>query len=65
MTKLGHGPTVALGRTKAAIAATTLTHLDAALDREREGQLGLFETADSDEGSQAFVEKRKPEFTGR
>ncbi|AXT86538.1 enoyl-CoA hydratase [Aeromicrobium sp. A1-2] len=65
VTKLGHGPTVALGQTKAAIAATTLTHLDAALDRERESQIGLFDTADAAEGGTAFVEKRKPEFTGR
>jgi enoyl-CoA hydratase len=63
--KLGSGPTVALGTMKAAIAATTLTHLDEALDREREGQLALFSTADFAEGGQAFLEKRKAGFTGR
>jgi enoyl-CoA hydratase len=62
--KLGHGPTVALATMKAAIAATTLTHLDEALDREREGQIALFSTADAAEGGLAFVEKRKAEFTG-
>jgi enoyl-CoA hydratase len=63
--KLGNGPTVALGTTKAAITATTLSHLDEALDREREGQIALFSTADFAEGGQAFIEKRKAEFTGR
>jgi enoyl-CoA hydratase len=62
--KLGHGPTVALGTTKSAIAATTLTHLEEALDREREGQVALFSTADFAEGGLAFVEKRTARFTG-
>ena len=63
--KLGNGPTVALGTMKSAITATTLSHLDEALDREQEGQIALFSTADFAEGGQAFVEKRKAEFTGR
>jgi len=62
--KLGNGPTVALGTMKAAITATTLSHLDEALDREREGQIALFATADFAEGGQAFIEKRKAKFTG-
>lgn len=62
--QLGHGPTVALGLTKAAIAATTLTHLDEALDREREGQISLFATADAIEGGMAFLEKRPARFVG-
>lgn len=62
--KLGNGPTIALGTMKAAIAATTLAHLDEALDREREGQIALFSTADAAEGGLAFVEKRKAKFTG-
>lgn len=63
--KLGNGPTVALAQMKSAINATTLSHLDEALDREREGQLGLFTTADFAEGGLAFVEKRNATFTGR
>ncbi|KQV74867.1 hypothetical protein ASC61_07550 [Aeromicrobium sp. Root344] len=63
--KLGNGPTVALGATKAAINATTLSHLDEALDRERAGQIALFSTADFAEGGQAFVDKRTATFTGR
>ena len=62
--KLGHGPTVALARMKAAITATTLSHLDEALDREREGQIELFSTADFAEGGLAFIEKRNATFTG-
>ena len=63
--KLGNGPTVALGTMKSAITATTLSHLDEALDREREGQIALFSTGDFAEGGLAFIEKRKAEFTGR
>ena len=63
--KLGHGPTAALASMKQAIAATTLTHLDEALDRERVSQIALFSTTDFAEGGQAFIEKRKAEFTGR
>ena len=62
--KLGNGPTSAFGTTKAAITATTLAHLDEALDREREGQIALFATTDFAEGGQAFIEKRKAKFTG-
>jgi enoyl-CoA hydratase len=58
------GPTRALAATKKAIAATTLTHLDEALDRERASQTGLFETDDVREGLLAFVEKRKAVFLG-
>ncbi|MEV7397862.1 enoyl-CoA hydratase-related protein [Aeromicrobium sp. NPDC092404] len=63
--RLGHGPTVALARTKAAITATTLSHLDDALEREREGQVALFATADFAEGGQAFIDKRTATFTGQ
>lgn len=63
--RLGNGPTVALGTMKAAITATTLSHLDAALDREREGQIALFATTDFAEGGHAFIEKRAAKFTGR
>jgi enoyl-CoA hydratase len=63
--KMRNGPTQALAATKKAIAATTLPHLDEALDRERATQLGLLETSDGREGRRAFLEKRKAGFVGQ
>jgi enoyl-CoA hydratase len=63
--RLAHGPTLALGLTKAAIAATTLSRLDGALERERRGQASLLSTTDAAEGAAAFLEKRTATFTGR
>jgi enoyl-CoA hydratase len=60
--RIRNGPTQALGVTKKATAATTLSHLDEALDRERAMQLSLFETSDGREGRRAFLEKRKAVF---
>ena len=63
--KLGRGPSKALAAMKGAIGATTLTHLDEALDRERADQVALFDTADALEGGMAFLQKRPAEFTGK
>jgi enoyl-CoA hydratase len=63
--KLRNGPTQALAAAKKAIAATTLSHLDEALDRERATQLGLLETSDGREGRRAFLEKRDAVFVGQ
>jgi enoyl-CoA hydratase len=63
--RIRNGPTLALAAAKKAIAATTLSHLDEALDRERAFQLDLFETIDCREGTRAFLEKRKAVFVGR
>ena len=63
--RLGNGPTQALATMKAAIAATTLSRLDEALDRERAGQVALFSTHDAFEGGSAFLEKRAARFEGR
>lgn len=62
--KLCAGATVAYGATKKAITATTLTHLEDALERERAGQIALFDSEDWKEGSSAFLEKRPARFTG-
>lgn len=63
--KIRNGPTKAFAAMKGAITATTLSHLDEALDRERDGQVPLFETEDAREGARAFLEKRSPIFRGR
>jgi enoyl-CoA hydratase len=63
--KVKNGPTKAFAAMKGAITATTLSHLDEALDRERDGQVPLFETEDAREGALAFLEKRPPIFRGR
>ena len=54
-----------LGLTKRAIQAAAANSLDAQLDLERDLQREAGRTADYAEGVTAFLEKRKPEFTGR
>ena len=63
--RLARGAGVAYRSTKAAINAATLGHLDDALDRERDLQVRLFDTADFAEGTSAFMGKRRPVFEGR
>ena len=62
--RLANGPPLAFAATKRAINAATIGELEAALEREKRGQLLLFRTADAAEGTRAFVEKRRPTFTG-
>lgn len=57
------GPAVALRKTKQAINAATLTELDAAIDRETEGQLVLIKSRDFVEGTKAFQQRRPAAFT--
>jgi enoyl-CoA hydratase len=58
------GPTLAFGWTKRALAAATLTGLEAVQAIESKGQLALVETADFREGARAFRERRTPNFRG-
>jgi len=60
---LASGPAVAMGRTKQAINAATLTELDAAIGRETEGQSVLLNSPDFREGTRAFQQRRKASFT--
>ena len=60
---LKSGPAVALRRTKHAINAATLTELDAAMERETEGQMSLLHSHDLREGMKAFQERRPANFT--
>jgi 2-(1,2-epoxy-1,2-dihydrophenyl)acetyl-CoA isomerase len=63
--RLASGPTRGLGLTKRAIQAAATNGLDAQLDLERDLQGEAGRTADYAEGVVAFLEKRKPEFSGR
>lgn len=60
---LASGPAVALRKTKQAINAATLTELEDAIGREVTGQLELLHTKDFAEGTRAFQERRKPQFS--
>lgn len=63
-TRFAQGPTRGLAATKAAIRAAWLKPLDAQLDIERDLMRELGRSADYLEGVSAFMEKRKPKFTG-
>ena len=60
---LSTGPAVSLRKTKQAINDATLTELEAAIEREREGQLILLTSKDFREGTAAFQEHRQATFT--
>ncbi len=59
------GPAVAFAKTKDAINAATLTELEAALQRELEGQAVLLKSHDFFEGATAFQQRRAANFTDR
>jgi len=59
-----HSP-LALERGKDAVKAAGRMDLDAGIEYEAELFAGLFATADKDEGIDAFLEDRDPDWTGR
>lgn len=62
---LASGPTRALGLIKKAIYSSADNDLDAQLDLERDLQREIGKGTDCREGIAAFLQKRKPAFTGR
>ena len=63
--RLVGGPTAAYGETKALVNRTFERPLAAQLDAEAQAFARCARTRDLAEGVTAFVEKRKPDFTGR
>jgi enoyl-CoA hydratase/carnithine racemase len=58
-------PPIAVRLAKQAVLAADETTLDAGLDQERRLYELTMATEDKVEGTQAFLEKRKPDFKGR
>ena len=56
---------IAVRVAKAAVLKSYDTSVEAGLDFERQSTQLLFATDDKDEGTAAFLEKRKPNFRGR
>jgi len=58
-------PTYGLGLTKKAVNESFNNTLDEQLDLEEELQFEAGQSHDFKEGTAAFLEKRKPKFTGK
>lgn len=63
--KLCRRPPLALKEAKRAINAAWSSDIYAGMEREIEAWSGLYATEDQKEGMHAFLEKRKPQFTGK
>jgi enoyl-CoA hydratase/carnithine racemase len=63
-TRIENGPPLAYAAMKSAIYASW-GDLEAALRREREGQIRLLKTQDCIEGVMAWAQKREPDFKGQ
>lgn len=63
--KMAEKSPLALERAKSAVRAASRTGLDQGIEYEAELFVQLFATADKDEGIDAFLDGREPEFEGR
>lgn len=63
--KLAKGPPIPYRHIKQAVYAGLTSTLDAALEREGQGQLECLKSADFLEGAAAFLQKRDPTFRGK
>lgn len=63
--ELAEGATWALGKAKALLHAGMIESLETQMERETRAIADAVRTADGREGIQAFLEKRKPSFSGR
>jgi 2-(1,2-epoxy-1,2-dihydrophenyl)acetyl-CoA isomerase len=64
-TRLAAGPTAALGLIRQGLAQALEVTLEQTLAMEANNQRTAFTTADAKEGGMAFLQKRKPNFTGK
>jgi 2-(1,2-epoxy-1,2-dihydrophenyl)acetyl-CoA isomerase len=64
-TRLAAGPTLALGMIRRGLGEALEATLEETLAMEAEHQSAARRTADSMEGGMAFLQKRKPSFTGK
>jgi len=62
--RLRHGPTLALGLTKALLNQGAASSLDASLHAEGTSQAAIFQSKDAAEGVRAFAQRREPVFRG-
>lgn len=63
--KLASGPTQAFGTVKELLVSSSTSSLETQMEHESRGIAGSANTADGLEGIDAFLNKRKPEFTGK
>ena len=62
--KIARGPTQAFGQVKALLNSSFDQSLETQMELEARAIAGLIGSADGQEGVNAFLNKRKPEFKG-